>query len=460
MTLSETIADYVVDTSYDDLPVPVVARAKDLVLDTLAVAWAGTESSGSDEMFAMVTEEGGRADSTIWGFGAKAPAAGAAFVNGVTSAALDYDSLHLAAMGHAAIVVLPVTLALAERERLSGREFLSSFVLGYELLCRLGLSTREFSGWFYTSMHGIFGGAVGGAKALRCDREGVVNAIGAALSHAGGTQQAIIEKSLTKRMQSAFAARNAVFCAQLAKRGVGAPRESLEGKFGFYAKYEKGDPGVVRDGLGTRYELLQTMTKKFPSCACNHAAIEAGLKLRGGGAVAVADVEHIEAVISPFMGRLVAAPYNPVGNPQIAAQFSVQYSIASALMRGRLGVREIQPASALDESARSLAHRVRVTIDESRTEASSMGAIVRVRLRSGETVTQEIEDLPGTPENPMTAADMQAKFVECTSLGVSPLSATQAAALTARVQGIEDIADMSRFFSGMVGANATTQRLA
>lgn len=460
MTLSETLADYVVGTSYDDLPAPVIARAKELVLDTLAVAWAGTESSGSDDMCAMVTEEGGRADATIWGFGARVPAASAAFVNGVTSAALDYDSLHLAAMGHAAIVVLPVTMALAERERLSGREFLTAFVLGYEVLCRLGLSTRDFSGWFYTSMHGVFGGAAAGAKALGCDREGVVNAFGAALSHCGGTQQAIIEKSLTKRMQSAFAARNAVFCAQLAKRGVGAPRDAFEGKFGFYAKYEKGDPGIVLAGLGTRYELLATMTKKFPSCACNHAAIEAALRLGGDRAPAVVDIEHVETVISPFMARLVAAPYNPVGNPQIAAQFSVQYSVASALLRGRLGVREIQPASALDEAARSLAHRVRVVVDESRTDPAAMGALVRVRLRSGATLEREIVDLPGTVENPMTSADLQAKFAECTALGVSPLSATQASALSARVLAIEEVADMSRFFSGMVGANATTQRLA
>jgi 2-methylcitrate dehydratase PrpD len=460
MTLSETIADFVVGTSYDDLPAPVVARAKDLVQDTLAVAWAGTESSGSDDMVAMVTEEGGRADATIWGFGARVPASGAAFVNGVTSAALDYDSLHLSAMSHAAIVTLPVAFALAEREKLSGREFLAAFVLGYEVLCRLGLSTRDFSGWFYTSIHGAFGGAVAGAKALRCDRAGVANALGAALSHVGGTQQAIIEKSLTKRMQSAFAARNAVFCAQLAKRGVVAPREAFEGKFGFYAKYEKGDPGVVLDGLGSRWELMATMFKKFPSCGCNHAAIEAALRLRDGRPLAVGDIEHVEAVISPFMARLVAAPYNPVGNPQIAAQFSVQYSVASALARGRLGVREILPAAALDESLRAFAHRVRVVVDESKTDAAVMSAVVRVRLRSGETLEREIVDLPGTAENPLTAADLQAKFAECTALGVSQLSATQASALSARVQAIEDVADMSRFFSGMVGANATTQRLA
>ena len=460
MTLSESIADFAVGTSYEDLPAPVVARAKDLILDTLAAAWAGTESTGSDDMFAMVTEEGGRADATIWGFGAKVPAAGAAFVNGVTAAALDYDSLHLSAMSHAAIVTLPVAFALAEREHLSGREFLTAFVVGHEVLCRLGLSTREFSGWFYTSMHGVFGGAVAGAMALRCDRSGVVNALGAALSHVGGTQQAIIEKSLTKRLQSAFAARNAVFCAQLARRGVVAPLEAFEGKFGFYAKYEKGDAAVVLDGLGSTWELLATMFKKFPSCGCNHAAIEAALQLRAEHGIAVSDIEQVEAVISPFMARLVAAPYSPVGNPQIAAQFSVQYSVASALLRGRLGVVEILPAAALDETVRAFAHRVRVVIDESKTDAAVMSAMVRIRLRSGTAIDREIVDLPGSATNPLTAADLQAKFVECTALGVSPLSPTQASALAARVQGIEDMTDMSRFFNGMVGANSKMQQLA
>ena len=87
MTLSEQIADYVVATSYDEIPADVVACAKRLIVDTLAVAWAGTTSDGADDVFSLVTEEGGRAEASLWGFGRRATAVQAAFVNGVTAAA-------------------------------------------------------------------------------------------------------------------------------------------------------------------------------------------------------------------------------------------------------------------------------------------------------------------------------------------------------------------------------------
>lgn len=459
MTLSEKLADFVASTSYESLPREVVACAKNLMLDTLAVAWAGTASNGSADMAAMIAEEGGRADASVWGFGGRAPAAAAAFVNGVTAAALDYDSLHLSAMSHASIVTLPAAFALAEREHAGGRELITAFVVGNEIACRLALSTRAFSGWFYTSIHGVFGAAATGAKLLRLDREGVVNALGAALSHVGGTQQAIIERSLTKRMQSAFAARNGVFAAQLAQRGVAAPREAFEGKFGFYAKYEPGDPGVVLDGLGTRFEVARTMLKKFPSCGCNHAAIEATLQLMRDHALDARDVTAAEVTISPFMARLVAAPYDPRDNPQIAAQFSVQYSVASAVLRQRLGVREIQPDAARDPDVMRFARAVRVIVDEAMTDAASMASEVALTTKSG-VLRRRVADLPGTPENPMSEADVRAKFLECTALGVSPLSPAQANGLAARVASVEDTTDMARFFSGMVGASAPAQRSA
>ena len=460
MTLSEQLADYVVATSYDEIPADVIACAKRLIVDTLAVAWAGTTSDGAGDMFSLVTEEGGRAEASLWGFGRRATAVQAAFVNGVTAAALDYDSLHLGAMSHASIVNLPAAFALAERQQVSGREFLAAFILGTEINCRLGLSTQAHSGWFYTSIHGVFGAAIAGAKVLKLDRTGVCNALGAALSHVGGTQQAIIERSLTKRMQSAFAARNGVFSALLAARNVSSPREAFDGKFGFYSKYENGDPTAVVADLGRRYEILKTMTKKFPSCGCNHAAIEAALQLRDEAKLETDDIEQVEVVISPFMARLVAAPYDPTRNPQIAAQFSVQYSIASALMRGHLGVADIQPDAACDADAGNFARTVKVTVDEMLGNTSVMAADVTISTKSKGVLRRTVTDLPGSLEYPLSDADIKAKFHECTSLGVSPLSATQASALLARVDAIEAMQDVSRFFGGMAGAMISDQRLA
>ena len=460
MTLSEKLADFVVSTSYDTIPAEVIACAKRLIIDTLAVGWAGTTSDGSADMLAMVGDEGGRPEATLWGFGQKATAVQAAFVNGVTTAALDYDSLHLAAMSHAAIVTLPAAFALAERQHASGRDFLAAFVLGNEILCRLGTATQAHSGWFYTSMHGVFGAAAAGAKVLNLDRDGVCNALGAALSHVGGTQQAIIERSLTKRMQSAFAARNGVFSALLAARGVVAPREAFEGKFGFYAKYESGDPAVVVADLGRRYEILETMTKKFPSCGCNHAAIEAVLQLQHEAHLAASDVEHVEVVISPFSARLVAASYDPSRNAQIAAQFSIQYSIASALQRGHLGVADIQPEAAREAAIVNFAHTIKVKVNEAHANPSAMDAEVIIHTRNKGVLRRHIVNLPGSKEFPLSATDIQAKLLECTSLGVSPLSAPQANALLARVQAIEEVQDMSKFFGGMAGAVVSHQRLA
>jgi 2-methylcitrate dehydratase PrpD len=351
-------------------------------------------------------------------------------------------------------------LALAERRNASGRDFLTAFVLGNELHCRLGLSTTAHSGWFYTSMHGVFGAAAGAARMLGLDRDGIRNALGIALSHAGGTQQPHIEKSLTKRMQSAFASRNGVFSALLAERGVGAPREALDGKFGFYAKYEPGDPAAVHEGLGTRWEILRTMPKKFPSCGCNHAAIEATLQLAHEARLQHRDVRAIEVVISPFMARLVAAPYDPSANPQVAAQFSVQYSIASALLRGHLRIADIQPAAARDPDVVAYARTITVRVDETLTDPSSMAATVLIDTHDRGRLIRTIEHLPGSPEFPLTAADVQAKFAECTSLGASPLPAGEASALAARVEALDTMTDVAQLFGAITGSAKRAARSA
>ena len=129
------------------------------------------------------------------------------------------------------------------------------------------------------------------------------------------------------------------------------------------------------------------------------------------------------------------------------------------MLRQRLGVREIQPDAARDPDVMRFAQAVRVIVDEGMTDAASMASEVALTTKSG-VLRRRVTDLPGTPENPMSEADVRAKFLECTALGVSPLSPAQANALAARVASLEDTADMARFFSGMVGASAPAQRSA
>ena len=276
-SISQSIADHVVACGYAGLPASAVRAAKTLMLDTLAVAWGGSNAPGSGDVHGLLAEEGGRGDSSVWAYGGKLPATSATFLNSMFGGALDYDGVNTV---HADIVALPAALAMAEREHASGKDFLAAYVIGSDLCSRFGASiTGTHKGWFTTSIYGVFGAAATAAKLLRLDATATRHALGIALSQSAGTQQSNIEQALTKRIQGALAARAGVFSALLAGRGITAPREAIEGKFGLYALYQEGNPLKVLDGLGTHFEHENTAIKKYPCCACSHASLEAALHL-------------------------------------------------------------------------------------------------------------------------------------------------------------------------------------
>jgi 2-methylcitrate dehydratase PrpD len=419
---------------------------KRVMLDTLASAWAGSTAPGLAELRKGMLGEG--SDATLWATGKRGSALDCAFLNGAAAAALDYDALHLDAVVHTDIVLLPALLALAEKEKVDGKTFLAALTAATDLQCRLGKATRDHTGWFYTSIHGVFAAAAGCAMLLKIGEEGIRNALGTALFQVGGTQQSMLEKATTKRLMSAFAARSGLFSAMLAASGVNAPREAFEGKFGFYAMYEAGDPAVVTDALGESWLGTGMSIKKFPSCGCNHAVIEATLQLVKENDLAANDVIGARAVISNYMNRLVGNRYNPGSNPQVAAQFSVQYSVASSILQRRLGVAEIQPDAARDPKTIELAHKVEVVVDDARA-GQLAPAEIELNTKSKGWISRRVTTLPGSPENPLSDAELQDKVLECTGLGASPLTPAQTARLSQRVLALETLPDMALLFKDL-----------
>jgi len=449
MNVSRQIAEHLVGTRSESIPGEVIEAAKRLILDTLGVAWAGSSAPGIPETRELVANEGGTAESVVWAYGDRLPASAAAFLNSSLAAALDYDSVHQAGQVHADIIALPAALAMAQRQHVSGPEFIAALALGTDLICRLGMSAHRNSGWFFTSIHGVLGAAAVSARLLRLDADATANALGIALSHVGGTQQALVEKSLTKRLQAGFAARAGVFSALLAGGGITGPKEALEGKFGFYAMYENGSPERLLDGLGSRYEILNTTTKKYPSCTCNHTLIDGVIQIVSEFELTKDDVTSVEVFISPFMNQLVGAPFDPAGNPQVTAQFSAQYSVASAILRRRLGIPEIQDAAVLEPAIAGIAKRVKVTVDESNTEKFAPTTII-LHSKAHGAIRRRMEHVPGTPQSPMSEAEHQNKFLECTSSGSRPLSRAKSMLIARRVKAIENVADMALFFDDVI----------
>lgn len=446
-SISQTIAEHVSACDYAALPASAVRAAKLLMLDTLAVAWSGTSAPGAPEARALLFDEGGRADSTVWGFGGKLPATAATFINSIAGAALDYDGVDCV---HGAIVALPAALALAEREHASGREFLAAYVIGSDLCSRFGGAiTGAHKGWYTTSIYGAFGAAATAARLLGLDVTATRHALGLCLSQAAGTQQPNIEQSLSKRLQPAFAARAGVFSALLAQKGISAPREAIEGRFGLFALYQEGDPHRIVENLGKTFAHENTAIKKYPCCACTHAAVEAALGLVREYDLKPEDVTAIEVRHSPFMHRLVGAPFNPGDNPQVSAQFSAQYTVACALLRRRMSVADIQEGAIFDPAIRPIAERIRVVVDDGWTSNRAPAAVTMTTRRHG-TLSRTTEKFPWSPEDPPTDAALQEKLEACFSAGVRPLTAERRQRLVQRVNDLESVDDMSGFFEGVI----------
>lgn len=448
-TLSQQLADYVVGTVYGAIPSAARQAAKLFILDTLAVSWAGSDAPGCREAHSLLAEEGGRAESTAWVYGGHLPSASAAFMNGMSSAALDYDALGRDASVHVNITVLPAALAVAESQRTSGRDFLAALVIGSDMMYRLGAASKHpHRGFSYTSVFGVFGAAAAAAKLLRLDAEKTRHALGIAFLQAGGTQQANIEPSLSKRMLSAFGARAGVFAALLARSGITAPKEVIEGTFGLYRLYQDGDPDRLIDGLGNRFDNVELILKKFPSCGCNHTAIEATLRLVRQHDLNPDDVLAVEVTVPPYVDRIVGHPYDPSGDAQVAAQFSIRYSIACVLVRRRLGLAEIQEAAARDPEIVRHVGKISVRADNAiRSERGPV--VVRMSTSKHGELSCRVDDVPGSVAVPLSHAEIDDKLGECFRLGVRPLNDQQIVMLRERVQHVEDVPDMSAFFKGI-----------
>ena len=449
-TVSGRLAQHVVTTQLENIPAAARESSKRLAIDTLAVAWAGSAAPGVREAREVLAEEGGSPESTVWAFGGRLPARAAAFINSASAAALDYDGMRVTERGsvHSDSVVLPAALAMAERAHASGAEFLAALVLGNDVVTRLGAASQlPHKGWYHTSIYGIYGAAAAAARLLKLDAEKTQHAFGIALSQTAATQLPSMSFSLAKRFSSSFAAHAGVFSVLLAARGITAPRAAFEGKFGFYNLYQPGDAAALFADIGRTYPHAATAIKKYPSCACNHAAIEAALHLVRGHDVAPADVTAVEVAISPYVHRLVGAPFEPGADPQVAAQFSVQYSVACAILRRRLSVADIQDAAVLEAAIGELARGVKVIVDDKR--GNSRGATVRIASRRHGLLEQHVEHIPGSPASPLTAADLQNKLRECALEGVAPLGAKRGELLCARIDGIEEVVDMVNCFDGI-----------
>ncbi|TAK82582.1 MAG: hypothetical protein EPO20_21195 [Betaproteobacteria bacterium] len=425
MDLAVEFAEHACRSTYADLPPATVEATKAFILDTVGAAIAGSSAAGIEAGLAHVREAGGTAQATLLVFGERFPATAAALVNGAMAQARDFDPVYEPGVLLPYGPIFAAALAAAERADASGKALIHAVALGTDLTCRVGRALVSGLGWSRTATLGAFGAALAAGLLFGLGRERMVSALGLALSQSSGNIQTVIDGSLAKRYQGGFTAAAGVLAAMLAERGITGPTNVFEGRCGFFALYESGRyrREFATEALGSRYEGVAASVKPYPCSREHHGALAAALELHAGG-VRASDIESATVTLPPNAFALSGKPWRrgelkTVGN----AISSAGYGVAVALARGALILEDFEPAALGNAEVNALAERIEIEQDRAVSDAKTLvPQSVVVTLRGGGTRRRTTVAMPGSPQMPLTAGQLEAKFRSCAARSARPVS--------------------------------------
>ena len=402
---------------FGDLPADVVAQAKFVILDALGCAigaWKDDRPK-AELMTALVATFRAAPVAMVWGSaGPRTDAALAALANGALVNATDFDDTHKRALLHTGSAVVPVVLALAEEQDLSGRDVLTALVAGYETAVRVGMAVMptHYRFWHSTATNGTFGAAAAAARAMRLDAHGARMALGFAGTQAAGLNTFFTSGDLTKSLHPGKAAFNGILSARLAAAGGTAPPTMLEHEKGYVAAFTlEPNLAALTRGLCSEWEIMQNGFKFFPSILASHSAIQATLAvvtqhdLRADDIAGITN-ETYNTVKSHFSAKDVTTP--------MGARVSVPYCCAVAALDRKVGQAQFAPERVVRADVQHLlaATEVVAVPELDRLYPAKFPARVTVTMKDGRKFT-DMRDFPkGDPQDPLTPAEIEAKFAE------------------------------------------------
>jgi 2-methylcitrate dehydratase PrpD len=449
-TIAEQLAHAAQGVRANELPAAVRRVAADLILDVAGLCVA---ARGTDYIAAVLQSvEPGGACTAIGHPGGYA-AIDAALINGIAAHGEDYDDTFEGGPVHAGAVIVPAVLAAAERYGASGDAILRGLATGSEIMCRLGLVAPmrvHKAGFHPTSVFGAIGSALAVSVTLGLDEKQTVDALGIVGSMAGGIIEYLAEGAWTKRLHAGWAAQSGIRAALLARGGFIGPRTVFEGTHGlFFGFANTGDNDFtpLTGGFGSEW-LMETVAFKPYACGTMiHPYIDCAIRLaaRGVGADAITAIECDTA--EGIVHRL----WEPLGAKQTppnayAAKFSTPFCMALGFIRGDVGLGAFTEEAAHDPQVRALAAKIGYRIDPENPYPRAFTGHLRATLTDGTTIEERQPHFRGGAQEPLTAAEIEAKFVANAAFGGWSPEQTAAARETLRqiLSGEHDVARLDR----------------
>jgi 2-methylcitrate dehydratase PrpD len=339
-------------------------------------------------------------------------------------------------------------LALSEFTAVKGRDLITAIALGNEISCRVGsVSSGELHkrGFHPTGLFAAFGAGYLAAKLLGLNAETTARAAGIAGSFASGLLECWVDGTQTKFLHPGWSAQSGITAAMLARSGVTGPAQVFEGRWGLFATHVQ-DPNAHRDfarinqDLGTRWESRNSSFKPFPAAHVIHPYISAAIRLRNRHAIRADDIESVECPVTGFIVSIVCEPVAEKHAPASDShgRVSLQYSVAEALFFGELGKHAYSDQSRRNPEILALARKIRYHVDPDYPGPGRFKGAVKVTLKDGTQFIEEEEYNRGSAENPMTSAELRAKFDDNAS---GFLSVEARARLAEEIQRLETLPD-------------------
>ncbi len=446
--ITEKLVDHLMITDYSQFTPSVIAKAKQCFLDWLGSAFAGSKEIPTQILVELIDEEGGVEESTVINHHQKNSCLNAALVNAAMSHVLELDDVHRAASYHPAAVVIPAALAVAEKEKIDGKTFLTAIILGYEASIRIGeaVGLSHYKLWHTTATCGNFGSCVAAGKILHLQKDEMINAMGNAGTQAAGLWEFLIDGAMSKQLHPAKAAQNGLLAALLAKKGFTGAKRILEGEKGFCkATSINCDFAKITEGLDEECKMIGVSFKPYASCRHTHSAIDAVKKLMTKYNLDYHNIAKVTLETYAFALDIAGGTKSFTPQTPYQAKFSIPYCIALMLRYGKVGLDEFSKENLKDTEIQALMKNVQLKLNETLDTQypQKWTCIMQVTTKDGKKYKNKVEFPKGDPENPLSQEELEDKFKE---LIKKILPSSKVTDLISKVNNLEHLQDMSMFF--------------
>lgn len=388
-------------------------QLRTLIIDFFAAAFAGYKQNRtfSEAVEKAVYPQGGAEEASVFLQPKKYPARLAAFMNALYGHGAELDDGNKKAAGHAGVHLIPAVFALAEKLGCSNEDVLVALATGYEAYIRISSAAQPglvARGFHSTGVAGTLACAAACARLYHMDAQGIEDAIALATTMTGGLLSYGDSRPAIKPLNPGKAAENGVFAAMLAHEGIQGPTESLEGQNGWFHAVTD---AVHEEFLqGADHLLLHDCYfKLYPSCRHTHCGIDAAAALHGR--VKTDEIEKVSVYIYPNAIRLAGIK---IPKDQDETKFSIQYTLACALLNGSYGIDDMDPPR-LTPDVLAMIEKTKLIPDESMEDRARgiRGTRVEVVLKNGDVLEETVLVPRGDPEKPLTREDIIGKLRIC-----------------------------------------------